>query len=70
MPSKKKSRNTGKVRTSMWLSNEVLIASAKRAAKMGVSRGLYIEQLMRKDLGLGALSMAEDEAETPASVFG
>ena len=54
-----------KKRTSLFLSSDVLKASAKKAAKMGVSRGFYLEQLVRKDTGL---PVAVAEAPEP-SVF-
>lgn len=67
MATKKPSKNRGKKRTSMWLSSEVLKASAKRADKLGISRGLYVEQTLRRDLGLG---VGVDLDEAPADVFG
>lgn len=65
---KKPSKNKSKTRTSMFISTEALKASAKKAAKLGISRGLYLEQLIRKDTGLGVGVDLDDE---PApSVFG
>lgn len=66
MATKKPSKNKGKSRTSMFISTEALKASAKKAAKLGISRGLYMEQLIRRDTGLG-VGVPLDE--TP-SVFG
>lgn len=65
MATSKPNRNKGKKRTSLWLSNEALKASAKKADKLGISRGLYLEQLIRRDTGLG---VGVDLDETP-SVF-
>lgn len=65
---KKPSKNKSKTRTSMFISTEALKASAKKAAKLGISRGLYLEQLIRKDTGLGVGVDLNDE-QTP-SVFG
>lgn len=62
----KSNRNKGKKRTSLWLSNDALKASAKKATKLGISRGLYLEQLIRRDTGLG---VGVDLDEAP-SVFG
>lgn len=70
MTTKKTSRNTGKSRTSMFISTEALKASAKRAAKLGISRGLYMEQLIRRDTGLGVGVDLDAQPEAPASVFG
>lgn len=66
MTTKKSSKNKGKTRTSMFISTEALRASAKKAAKLGISRGLYLEQLIRRDTGLG---VGVDLDEQP-SVFG
>lgn len=66
MTVKKPSKNKGKTRTSMFISTEALKASAKKAAKLGISRGLYLEQLIRRDTGLG---VGVDLDEQP-SVFG
>lgn len=66
MTVKKPSKNKGKTRTSMFISTEALRASAKKAAKLGISRGLYLEQLIRRDTGLG---VGVDLDEQP-SVFG
>lgn len=66
MTVKKSSKNKGKTRTSMFISTEALRASAKKAAKLGISRGLYLEQLIRRDTGLG---VGVDLDEQP-SVFG
>lgn len=65
---KKPSKNKSKTRTSMFISTEALKASAKKAAKLGISRGLYLEQLIRKDTGLG-VGVDLDDEPTP-SVFG
>lgn len=62
----KSNKNKGKKRTSLWLSNEALKASAKKADKLGISRGLYLEQLIRRDTGLG-VGVDLDEK---TSVFG
>lgn len=62
----KPNKNKGKKRTSLWLSNDALKASAKKADKLGISRGLYLEQLIRRDTGLG---VGVDLDPTP-SVFG
>ena len=62
----KPNKTKGKKRTSLWLSNDALKASAKRADKLGISRGLYLEQLIRRDTGLG-VGVDLDE---PTSVFG
>lgn len=64
---KKPSKNKSKTRTSMFISTEALKASAKKAAKLGISRGLYLEQLIRKDTGLGVGVDLDDEKP---SVFG
>lgn len=64
---KKPSKNKSKTRTSMFISTEALKASAKKAAKLGISRGLYLEQLIRKDTGLGVGVDLNDEQP---SVFG
>lgn len=61
------SKNRGRTRTSMWLSTKVLRASAKKADKMGVSRQVYMERLLMKDLGLSPAEVAVDEQP---SVFG
>lgn len=53
MTAKKSSKNKGKTRTSMFISNDALKASAKKADKLGISRGMYLEQLIRADTGLG-----------------
>lgn len=66
MTAKKPSKNKGKRRTSMWLSVEALKASEKKADKLGISRGLYLDQLIRKDTGLG---VGVDLDDAP-SVFG
>lgn len=66
MTTKKTSKTKGKTRTSMFISTEALKASAKKAAKLGISRGLYLEQLIRRDTGLG---VGVDLNEEP-SVFG
>lgn len=66
MTAKKPSKNKGKTRTSLFLSAEVLRASGKKAAKLGISRGLYLEQLIRRDTGL---PVGVDLDEQP-SVFG
>lgn len=65
---KKPSKNKSKTRTSMFISTEALKASAKKAAKLGISRGLYLEQLIRKDTGLGVGVDLDDEQQP--SVFG
>lgn len=52
-----------KLRTAMFLSVEVLDASARRAKRLGLSRARYIEQIVRRDLGL-------DSVNDPNSVFG
>jgi hypothetical protein len=65
-PGKKPSKNKGKARTSLWLTQDALKASAKKAAKLGLTRGLYLEQLIRRDTGLG-VGVALDEQP---SVFG
>ena len=67
MTTKKTSKTKGKTRTSMFISTEALKASAKKAAKLGISRGLYLEQLIRRDTGLGA---GVDLNGDPPSVFG
>lgn len=64
---RKPSKNKTKTRTSMFISTEALKASAKKAAKLGISRGLYLEQLIRKDTGLGVGVDLNDEQP---SVFG
>lgn len=51
-------------RTSMWLNEELLAASLKKAEELGVSRTLYFQQLLKKDLGLDTELPAE-----PQSVF-
>lgn len=66
MKTKKQSKTKGKTRTSMFISTEALKASAKKAAKLGISRGLYLEQLIRRDTGLGVGVDLNDEP----SVFG
>lgn len=66
---RKKSTGATKKRTSMFLSAEVLKASARKAEKLGISRGMYLEQLIRRDTGLGVGVDLRKPAE-PASVFG
>lgn len=53
-----------KLRTAMWLSVDVLDASAKRARRLGLSRARYIEGVVRRDLGLDSVT------DDPNSVFG
>lgn len=53
MATRKVNKTKGKTRTSMFLDDAVLRASAKKAAKLGISRTMYMEQLIRRDLGLG-----------------
>lgn len=54
----------------MFLSSEVLKASAKKAEKLGISRGMYLEQLVRVDTGLGVgVELNESVKPEPASVF-
>jgi hypothetical protein len=65
MTAVKPNRNKGKKRTSLWLSSAALKASEKKATKLGISRGLYLEQLIRRDTGLG---VGVDLDEAP-SVF-
>lgn len=64
--SKRPSKNRGRTRTSMWLSTKALRASEKKAAKMGVSRQVYLERLLMKDLGLTPAEVADEQP----SVFG
>ena len=59
-----------KSRTSMWLSPEVLRASTKRARELGISRTVYFDQLLRKDLGLKVAVEMEQETANEQSVFG
>ena len=66
MTARKPSKNKGKTRTSMFISKEALKASAAKAAKLGISRGLYLEQLIRRDTGLGVGVILDDKP----SVFG
>ena len=54
----------------MFISTEALKASAKRAAKLGISRGLYMEQLIRRDTGLGVGVDLDAQPEASPSVFG
>ena len=71
MTAKRPSKNRGKARTSMWLSTEVLKASKKRADRLGISRGLLMEQVLRQALGLGAaIPVGGDTERNPADVFG
>lgn len=67
MATKRPSKNRGRTRTSMWLSTKALRASEKKAVKMGVSRQVYMEGLLMKDLGLSLAEVAVDEQP---SVFG
>ena len=66
MPAKKPKKNSAKARTSMWLSRDLLKTADSRARQKGVSRTMLIEQILRKDLGLGV--GVETDAEP--SVFG
>jgi predicted DNA binding CopG/RHH family protein len=70
MAPKRPSKNKGRTRTSMWLSTKALRASEKKAARKGISRQVYMEQLLMKDLGLAAADLAEDVADEQPTVFG
>lgn len=63
---KRPSKNRGRTRTSMWLSTKALRASEKKAARLGVSRQVYIERLLMRDLGLTPAEVADEQP----SVFG
>ena len=63
---RKKSTGKTKKRTSMFLSSEALKASAKKAEKLGISRGMYLEQLVRVDTGLGVGVELNDKPELSA----
>lgn len=69
MAPRKTNKGKGK-RTSMWLSEAVLKASAKKAQKLGISRTLYFQQLLRKDLGMEGIGLDEETPAAPPSVFG
>lgn len=66
MRAKKPSKNKGSVRTSLWLTRAAHQASEKKAAKRGISRGQYVDQLIRRDTGL---DVGVDLDEQP-NVFG
>lgn len=66
MPFKKVYENKSRTRTSMWLSTDLLKTAAKRAQKKGISRTMLIEQILRKELGLGV----GVETDGEPSVFG
>ena len=63
MPAAKKKTNV--TITSVRLDKEVLKGASKKAAKLGISRSLYFQQLLRKDLGLEGI-----EIDPQPSVFG
>jgi hypothetical protein len=52
-----KPKNGKNKRTSMWLDERLLKASAKKAASLGISRALYFQQLLRKDLGMEGIDL-------------
>ena len=63
---RRQSKNEGSARTSLWLTQAALKASAKKAAKLGITRGKYLEQLIRRDTGLSVRAVLDERP----SVFG
>ena len=66
---RRKSTGSAKKRTSMFLSADGLKAAARKAEKLGISRSMYVDQLIRQDTKL-AVGVDLDEPAKPASVFG
>jgi hypothetical protein len=66
MPVKKPSRNKNKIRTSLFISKDALKAATDKAHGLGISRGQYLDQLVRRDTNL-PVGVVFDE---PPSVFG
>ena len=60
-----------KKRTSMWLGEDLLKASAAEAKRLGVSRALWVQITLRTALGLPAVQVVPATAKAPQpSVFG
>ena len=60
-----------KKRTSMWLGEDLLKASAAEAKRLGVSRALWVQITLRTALGLPAVQVVPATAKVPqTSVFG
>lgn len=58
-------------RTSMWLGEDLLKASAAEAKRLGVSRALWVQITLRTALGMPAVQVVPATAKTPqTSVFG
>lgn len=58
-------------RTSMWLGEDLLKASAKEAARVGMSRALWVQITLRKALGMPVINLEPPAPEpTDSSVFG
>lgn len=49
---RRKTTTTALKRTSMWLGEDLLKASAAEAARLGISRALWVQITLRKSLGL------------------
>lgn len=58
-------------RTSMWLGEDLLKASAAEAKRLGVSRALWVQITLRTALGMPAVQVVPATAKAPeTSVFG
>ncbi len=65
---RRKVPTTALKRTSMWLGEDLLAASAKEAKRLGVSRALWVQITLRKALGMPALNL-DGAPEPDNSVF-